>query len=360
MVYKIEPEWQPDLAAVIRMPGLVNRNLNCYANSLMQTLMHTPSVFNHFLKYDCTCEKGCHYCSVKETFFNLDKLNKTGNKKPVPIEPVACLKKVMDGNNLGMKINDKNDPIEFLALLEEQMGKVDDESCSENFLEDIFVCKQEEISQCKACGSESRIKGFPYLGSGKGDVVDNLNKHFTVKDSGPEKFCDQCNKQTSWTERSVITSCPQVLVVKVREPIKLRKVIDISSYLRDKQDKAVLYELYSVIVYVGNRRTGDGHYYAYCKAPSGRWNVYNDTSVRKTELKFALKFASSLFYRRISEPDESLSCETESELNKQTTSVDKQKSSFGAGSKLKQTSSDTSKYLNDKEKNEIALNNLKG
>ena len=60
----------------------------------------------------------------------------------------------------------------------------------------------------------------------------------------------------------------------------------------------------------------------------------------------------------LSETDESLTCITESELNKQTTSIDKQQPSYGAGSKVEHSSSDTGEYVNDKDKKNVALNDL--
>ena len=69
MEYKSQPEWQPDTKQLSKLPGLEGRGWNCYANAMLQVLIHTPHVFNHFEKYSCHCGNNCVYCLMKQTFF---------------------------------------------------------------------------------------------------------------------------------------------------------------------------------------------------------------------------------------------------------------------------------------------------
>ena len=325
MEYKSQPEWQSDTKQLSKLPGLANDGSNCYANAMLQVLIHTPHVYNHFEKYSCHCGNNCVYCLMKETFFSQVKaLRRT-------IDPVPFLTQIFENNTHGLILGIQDCPAVFYALLEDLMEDNEEESISKNILKDIFHCQQVEITQCKRCSNKIENVDnciHPFFPISSGNIVDSLAKHFEL-----ERTCIKCEAVTQTTERKLIVTPPPILFFKLEEELLLdidfTETLDISPYLAKQNGKPVMYELSSVVVYV--KRRAYRHYYSFCKAPNGQWNKYDDTKVmggvsvnNVLEVKPYL-----LFYKRIHRPDENVIADKENKKSK----ILKRKVNVGNGNK---------------------------
>ena len=319
MEYKPQLEWKADTKQRSRLPGLHSDGWNCFANAMLQVLIHTPPVFNHFEKYSCRCGKDCVYCLMKEKIFNQAK---TETSRRALIYPVPVLTHILNNEILGLKFNigQDADPIEFYELLEKLMEDNKEESISKNFLKDIFTCQQEIFTHCKFCGNKIEDEDtyiLPFIPIKSGNIVNSLTEYFGEKDTDVKK-CKEC-KHDIHTAQRIITP-PPILHLKSAESlldIDFTKTLDISPYLAEENGKRVMYELNSVIVYV-QLSPERGHYYSLCKAPSGQWNKYNDTKVTgNVSLKEVLEVKPySLFYKRIQRPVENVIADKENKESK--------------------------------------------
>ena len=317
MEYKSQQEWQFDAKQLSKLPGLFNQGWNCYANAMLQVLIHTPPVFNHFQKHSCRCGNNCVYCVMKETFFSPDK---TGTSRRERTNPIQFLTQIINNNQLDFKLGQRGDPLEFYKLLEVKM-----EESEKDFLKDIFSCHQTEIRRCKACNNKIEHEGkypFLYVAISNGNIAESLTKYFVERYYKSKKRCSDCGTAGKVTERK-ITKPPPVLRVQPenlcifktsRTKINFTETLDISSYLAVKNGKPVIYELSSVIVYTD---VAGGHYYSYCKAPSGQWNKYDDNRVHPVDLNTVLdEKPYSLFYIKTPCLDENVMAEKENKQKK--------------------------------------------
>ena len=139
--------------------------------------------------------------------------------------------------------------------------------------------------------------------------LNHLTNNKTVSDV--KRTCEKCAKQQDCTERTVIDSPPHVFQLRIQTWFGENKSvfpdksvfpahINIRPYMEDNEGSAVVYQLYAVVI------LSRAHYTAYCKSPSGQWNIYNDRSVKPVSLEDDVLRSNpySLYYKRSQELDD--------------------------------------------------------
>ncbi|BHF68915.1 Belongs to the peptidase C19 [Sparganum proliferum] len=132
-------------------------------------------------------------------------------------------------------------------------------------------------------------------------VEDSLRAHTqTERLCGDNQyFCERCQCRVDASKFSRFTDLPPILTLslsrfyfdsKLMEARKLDKLcsfplqLDMADFVAENYTKEVLYELFSVVIHVGNTACG-GHYHAYIKDPYGVLNGGVQSSKRTFEAK---------------------------------------------------------------------------
>ena len=286
-------DWPPGVSKLCKFPGITNNNLNCFASSMLQVLTHTPQINNHFRENPCACiNTRCLKCRMREYFDQVRNCIDTESE----IDPTNFLTEVLEGNRYGLRLGSMGDPVEFYDLLEEKLG----DSPEENILRRVFGCEQAQVVRCSECGREAETRQRAEVKVGSGKIQECLIRSFGGVQKGLRRTCGGCGVVTETTERNVIVDPPEVLHLKMgdlRSEVEFGEKIDIRRCLAGERNDPVVYELFAIISYWGDFG-GYGHYVAYCKAPSGRWNEYNDARVSRVDIKRVLSAKPySLFYK---------------------------------------------------------------
>ena len=355
---KLDEKWPEHLEGSDQFPGIPNLGLTCFANCMMQVMNHTPAFVNHFRNSRCDCievrerkkaktrlqkqirerqqgrkrkqnnKKGngkgrrrkqqsekedsddvhspvndCYNCVVKEYVDQFERCHEAN----APIRSEKFFGFVMRYTRQ-IRVDSMSDSEEFFmhlaAKLEESRNKI---------MYDVFFTEVARVTRCKTCDHEwssvvqDRILLF------KGSLMKRLADWSRAEDLDGKRTCDKCEVLKDCTEKTVIDSPPHVLWIKInfRYNLKTRRkafenksnfpaAVNIRPYMKVNEGPAVVYELYAVVIFSGI------HYYSYCKAPSGRWNVCNDSTVAPVTLNHVLKSDPyALFYKRSPELDES-------------------------------------------------------
>ena len=264
----------------------------CYGNSLLQVFNHTPALINHIKNHSSIT-------ILKDYYKLLEHCHVTEQR----IDPDHILKLMMEGHK-DLHFGKFNDTSELLMHIIDMMPE------DQNIFKDLFCCENTTVHRCKHCGDEWRLETDQHVRVTVGRTLTGVLAEMSrEKDVDGQRTCNKCEQSRDCTEKFVIDKAPPVLNIKLatsddtysgkEEKTYFPERINIRPYMSEKTGKAVVYELYAVVVYQ------PGHYYAYCKAPNGSWNICNDSYVMKVSLekKVLSCIATSLFYQRSPESD---------------------------------------------------------
>ena len=138
-----------------------------------------------------------------------------------------------------------------------------------------------------------------------------LSTYFTSERVNWQDECynKHCRKIFDHKKTNKITILPKILIINVirynstnksrnSTIIKFTNVIDLSEYLEKSCNSHLIstkYELFAITNHVGNEN--GGHYYSTIKIKEN-WYEFDDSEVRKTEIKYKSDEIYTLYYER--------------------------------------------------------------
>ncbi|VDM51710.1 unnamed protein product [Angiostrongylus costaricensis] len=306
--------WQRDIP---HGAGLVNKRNICFANSVLQSLVHIPPFTRYTLEKHIHSngeqEKKCVWCMMRRAHYS-----KIFNyKKPylakwvVELWPSLFSKKYRgsqeDAHEFFLKLADA------LKLIEENSPS--NETSPPSPIDIIFGGKTRYETTCAACGDKTvRYQKFldlslPLPETWKKrrapNTTDLLSLH--MQDEQIECNCSKCGSKWK-TMSSKILRCPSVLLlhilrfsgyktkssmrINIEKKISLRRF----TYLQDDEDK---YELSAAIFHIGSY-ANRGHYTVMAKGFDNRYYYFDDIHVKRVHSMTMFTVLSSymLFYSR--------------------------------------------------------------
>ena len=292
--------WPQNLAGSSKLPGIKNEHLNCFGNCILQVFNHTPIMINLYKHHSqdgdlCSCDD-CNSC-LMQSYIEMFEENHEENQT---IDADYFLYMFMQGSG-EFTFGKTGDPSELLMHIISNMPRNDD------IVESIFCCENGYVYRCNECKFEWCVETNKHVRLCSGIITDVLADMRQEKLFDGQRTCSKCNELRGCTEKFVIKQSPPVLSIKLPDSDEeniFPEKINMRPYMTNKYGGATVYELYAVIVHKPFKNIG--HYFIYCKAPNGQWNVYSDKTVKQVSLLKVLSCKpTSLFYKRSPHLDDS-------------------------------------------------------
>ncbi|CAO3633604.1 unnamed protein product [Cunninghamella echinulata] len=228
-----------------------------------------------------------------------------------------------------LQLGRQEDAHEFMMFLLDAMHKstvygyekVNAKKESTAFIYQIFGGKLRSQLRCHSCHAKSdTFDNFLDLsvdlnhGNSVKDALENFIKVDMIGGNDPDsKYkCESCKQKVNAGKQMTIHQLPSTLCIhlkrftfdlnfgymrKVTKFIHYTETLNMDSYTSKGVDhQYTTYQLYAVLVHSGYG-CDSGHYYAYVKAPNGKWYCMDDDDVSPVSLKEVLsQQAYMLFY----------------------------------------------------------------
>ncbi|CAD5235411.1 unnamed protein product [Bursaphelenchus xylophilus] len=309
-------DWEDTPLKMKHGPGFFNSRNDCFMNSVLQFVFHTPQLIKFLQRPGKHCHQSpCMYCGLRNVL--LDILNRN-------IKKTYC-KEIKHCVNQGFPtlrwLDSQEDAHEMLTFL---FGKLEPPIESRKSLpngkkppteiDKIFggiLSRKMFCSNCKNVSwSTEEFREFNL----------NLNQNMNILQNDPtlkvfvdayfraEKMkdfkCEKCKSVDTSSKSFAIQDAPKVLVIqlkrfkhtgsKIQMPISIPHELNLTNYTRQKSN--LQYKLYGFINHYG-ATTNSGHYTATMRGYDGNWYSFDDEQVEQTRVNNApTQFPYILFY----------------------------------------------------------------
>ncbi|KAG0494479.1 hypothetical protein HPP92_005473 [Vanilla planifolia] len=301
--------------------GLFNCGNSCFANAVLQCLLHTrPLISYHYQGlHSGTCPRG-QWCFTCE-FENLILRGKQGESPVSPVGILSNIKKI--GSHFGH--GREEDAHEFLRYAIDAMqsastngavgaGKYSEDASLIQLTFGGYLRSEVKCMKCQAKSEQlERIMDLTVEIHGDIGSLEEALRQFTATEvlDGDNRYnCSRCKSFERAKKRLSVFQAPNVLTIalkrfqlgkfgKLNKPVSFPALLDMSPYA-STVDRSALYSLYAVVVHEDvNNFTYSGHYICYVKSLKGNWYLINDREVTPVEFERVLKQnAYMLFYAR--------------------------------------------------------------
>lgn len=302
--------------------GLNNCGNSCYANAVLQCLAFTQPLTSYLVKglHSKACRKK-EWCFICE-FECLILKAKEGES---PLSPIRILSKIQKiGSNLGP--GKEEDAHEFLRYAVDAMQSV----CLKEARAAGPLAEETSLIGLTFGGYlHSKIKCMKCLGKSEryermmdltveidGDIgsLEEALAQFTAREilDGENKYhCIRCKSYVKASKKLTVLESPNILTIvlkrfqsgnfgKLNKSVQFPEVLDLAPYMSGSSSKAVIYNLYAVVVHLDVMDTAfSGHYVCYVKSFRGEWFRIDDSTVIPVSLeRVLLERAYMLLYAR--------------------------------------------------------------
>lgn len=297
--------------------GLRNSGNTCYLNSALQCLTHLSPLANYAIScsHSNVCSKGraglfCAYCALEK---HIRQVLETPKGVIHPSSIVQNLKQISKSLRPGRQ----EDSHEFLLrLVDACISSAKGLPGNSAFLDAVFHGRFRSRIECQVCYTPSDCFD-PFmdisLDLAGSNTLQDCFRRFTSTEvlQGANAYgCKTCKKKVTARKQFSLDKVPAVLTVqlkrfdvsrniagKIHRRIGYPATLDIEPYLSEKRGPC-LYDLVGLIVHQG-ASLSSGHYYSYCRAPSGFWLKCDDECVTQVKVETVLSEMSGayiLFY----------------------------------------------------------------
>lgn len=336
--------WQS--AAGLRSFGLRNLGNTCYANAVLQALLHSPPLVSSLLSGDHQSEHepGSPFDATRALTCLCKQMQVTRPSNAnllAPSDIVRNLPTICRRYRVGKQ----EDAHEFLRYFIDCMANASsrcNRSPSKRSPNNELMASESDVHGgtlvtrifggllrnrivCQECQHVSqRTERFLDLSLDvrQAASVPKSLERFTASEmlTGRNRYsCPRCRCHRDAEKRLCIRRAPVVLTLHLKRFIAHRKLsgfisypewLDLRPYMVEEFDGGpILYQLYSVIIHEGHS-LHSGHYYAYVRSPSGTWLRCNDEHLSRVAVGVALvQPAYLLFYLRSASPSNGCSVE---------------------------------------------------
>ncbi|CAO3599546.1 unnamed protein product [Absidia cylindrospora] len=325
---KLVPRWKKSRTIG---PGFVNGQNTCFLNSVLECLTYTPPLAQYFLyqghRKQCTLKRFCAMCAMD------DHVHRCLEEPKSLVKGAAILPRAFTSNlrafSQTLRLGRQEDAHEFMMFLLDAMhkstiqgyGKLDAKVERTAFIHQIFGGQLQSQLRCHSCNAKSNtFDNFLDLSvdlqqaNSVQRAMENFIKVDMIGGSDPDtKYrCESCKQKVNAGKQMTIHQLPSMLCVhlkrftfdmmrgymrKVTKDIQYTETLDMAPYVsKEVKCPSAIYQLYAVLVHLGYG-CDSGHYFAYVKAPDGKWFRMDDEDVSPVSLKEVLsQQAYMLFY----------------------------------------------------------------
>ncbi|KXT11194.1 hypothetical protein AC579_833 [Pseudocercospora musae] len=319
---RISRTW-PQTLGTKRPLGFHNGGNDCFQNSMLQCLLHTPAVYNLLgqIHYDCAkSSESCLVCALQKLFqdyWNPTRPSKSSTLMRLEFRKTLLASIPKKGHDLSSwHLSRQDDPMLLLRFLLQRL-----EEAAKSKTSELFEGRIRRSWKCKHCFTLHRAEQMEmglvlniqqpkrqllamerYL---RETFVEQLELRCDSAACGKRRHMKLDMKHTQ-THRFLRT--PEVLVVqlnrftvpqtkdgkhklvggilkevKIKDDVQIPEYLDLEPYCEGKQ--AALYRLDGIVFHVGDRTTS-GHYIAGVRDVSGDgFFSVNDSSVKATNFQ---------------------------------------------------------------------------
>ncbi|CAD5228410.1 unnamed protein product [Bursaphelenchus okinawaensis] len=297
-------------------PGFFNSRNDCFMNSVLQFVFHTPQLVKLFLRTKQHFHQNpCMFCSLQGV------LNDIINRKVKKMFCKTVKEVVRDGFPTLKWLDAQEDAHEMLTFLFSKLEPPIETRRSlpngkkpPTEIDKIFggiLSRRMSCSNCKhSSWSTEEFREFN-LNLNCANLFQNDNaklQYFVDAYFNPERMrdfkCEKCKAVDTSTKTFSIQDAPRVLVIqlkrfkhtgsKIQMPISVPHELDLTGHTRTKTNLS--YRLYGFINHYG-ATTNSGHYTATMKGFDGNWYSFDDEQVEQTRVnQVPTQYPYILFY----------------------------------------------------------------
>ncbi|GMH10708.1 hypothetical protein Nepgr_012549 [Nepenthes gracilis] len=307
--------------------GLLNCGNSCFANVVLQCLVHTRPLLAYLLekghRRGCRRNEWCFFCELQT---HAERASQSQH----PFSPINILSRLPSlGGNLGY--GKQEDAHEFMRFAVDTMQSLCLDECGgekllhpksqeTTLIQHIFGGQLQSQVICTQCNQVSNqfenMMDLTVEIQGDATSLEECLEQFAAKEwlHGDNMYkCDRCNDYVKAWKCLTIHQAPNILTIalkrfqsgrfgKLNKRITFPGNLDLSPYMSEEGDGTDKYQLYAVVVHVDMLNASFfGHYICYTKDFHGNWYRIDDCKVMRVELDEVLwQGAYMLLYSRVS------------------------------------------------------------